>query len=63
MKVQRRSVPLDMLAVENKNQRILISTHRHEVHFYASTGDKTNAQAALSFEQLFRLIETLEAAP
>jgi len=40
MKVSRRSYPLDMLAAEDKNTKLVIHTHHHKIVIHIDVNDK-----------------------
>lgn len=60
MKVKRRSVPLDMLAVEQRGKSITISTCHHRISLAAYDGMEQVAWHEFTFDQLYRLLNDLK---
>lgn len=62
MKINKRLVPLDLISIDQKGKRIIISTHRHCVVLsaYEDFGKKPVESHEFTFDQLFKLIRDLK---
>lgn len=61
MKVRKRSVPLDQIAVEQGGKLIAIHTHHHQIWLSAYDDKRTTvAQHEFTFDQLYRLLQDLK---
>lgn len=66
MKTNTRSIPLDMLSVEQGKRKITICTHRQQIHIVIG-GDFISAGAELTFDQfldaLLKVCQEAEESP
>lgn len=60
MKVQRRTVPLDVLSVSKGKRKIILSTHRHSISLATySNGIHQQGWQEFTFDQLYNFINNL----
>lgn len=60
MKVRRRTTPLDMMSVEQKDQSVIVFTHHSTITMVAYKDNRPVETHEFTFDQFYSLITNLK---
>jgi len=55
MKVRKRTIPYDMISVEDQDTHLLMSTHRQSIHFTVLNSSRVLFKREYSFDEFVGL--------